>query len=264
MQAQVFTSISHELKTPLNVIFSAAQLIEMSFKKETSNIKKEDLKKNISIIKQNCHRFTKIINNIMDLSSMESGFYKLDFSNRNIVEIIENIVDSVRNYVEDTGLHIIFDTDTEEKIMAVDIEKMERIILNLISNAIKFTPKGENIYIEIKDKGNFLLILVSDCGVGISEEDLATIFNRYKKVDNSLIRNTEGSGIGLTLVKTMVKIIGGEISVESELGKGSLFTVKLPVKILDQPKVTNTIINSDQRIEQLNIEFSDIYILFKI
>ena len=259
MQNQMFTTISHELKTPLSVIFSAGQLIEMDLKEEINNINKEEINNSVTIIKQNCYRFIKLINNIIDLSRMESGFYKLHCDNKNIVEVVEDIVDSLRDYVEAIGLHIIFDTEIEEKIMAVDVDKMERIILNLISNALKFSPKGESIYIEIKDKGDFVLILVRDCGVGIDKKHLNTIFDRYKKVDNSLFRNAEGSGIGLSLVKTMINLIGGRISVESELGKGSVFTIKLPVKILDESEVTSTIEDSDNRIERLNIEFSDIY-----
>lgn len=259
MQNQMFTTISHELKTPLTVIFSATQLMEIDLKGETSNINKEDISKSISIIKQNCYRFTKLINNIIDLSSMESGFYKLHYSNRNIVEIVEDMVDSVRSYVENSGLRIIFDTDIEEKIMTVDVEKIERIILNLISNAVKFSHKGGKIYIDIKSKEDFVEILVRDCGVGISKSYINTIFDKYQKVDNSLSRSAEGSGVGLYLVQTMVKLIGGKISVESELGKGSVFTVKLPVKILDESEITNTMETPHNRIEQINIEFSDVY-----
>ena len=259
MQNQMFSTISHELKTPLSVIFSASQLIEVYLKKELDETSKEDISKNIDIIKQNCYRFTKLINNIIDLSKMESGFYKVKLSNENIIEIIEDIVDSVRAYVENKGLSIIFDTETEEKIIAVDADKIERIILNLISNAIKFSNKGGNIYIEIKDKVDFIEIHVRDGGIGINKKHLDTIFGIYKKVDNTLARNAEGSGIGLALVKTMVELLGGEISVESELGKGSLFIIKLPASRLDEYETATTIEYLDDRIEKMNIEFSDIY-----
>lgn len=259
MQNQMFSTISHELKTPLSLIFGASQLIELDLKKEIDKISKDDIKRSVDIIKQNCYRFTKLINNIIDLSRMESGFFKLNFINGNIIEIVEDIVDSVRSYVENKGLHIIFDTEIEEKIIAVDVDKIERIILNLISNATKFSPKGSNIYIEIKYGLGFVSILVRDSGVGIKGEYLSTIFDKYKKLDNTLVRNAEGSGIGLALVKTMIDLIDGEISAESEFGKGSLFTVKLPVKIVDESEVIKTIQHSDNRIEQINIEFSDIY-----
>ena len=258
MQNEIFATISHELKTPLNVIFSAAQLIERDLQRQGKDIDKEDIGKNISIIKQNCYRFTKLINNIIDLSRMESGFYKLRFRNVNVVEIVEDIIDSVRSYVENAGLRIIFDTEVEEKIMAIDIDKMERVMLNLISNAIKFSPKGETIYINIEDKGDYVLVLVRDCGGGIEAKHLNTIFDRYKKVDNSLYKNVEGSGLGLSLVEMIVKSVGGEISVESELGKGSIFTMKIPVNIVDKSEVIESMKDSGNREEQLNIEFSNV------
>lgn len=259
MQNQMFSTISHELKTPLSVIFSASQLIEMYLKEEKNKINIENIGKSINTIKQNCYRFTKLVNNIVDLFSIESGFYKLNFRNGNIVEIVEDIVDSVRVYVENKGLKLVFDTEIEEKVIAIDVDKMERIILNLISNAAKFSHKGGKIYVDIKDKGDFVEILVRDYGVGINQKYLNTIFDKYHKVDNFLAKNTEGSGIGLALVKTMVELLGGEISVESELGTGSLFTVRLPVEVLDKSKVKKTTEHTDNRIEQINIEFSDVY-----
>lgn len=162
MQNQMLSSISHELKTPLSMIFSSSQLLEMYLKEDINKIKKEEVSKSINTIKQNCYRFIKLINNIIDLSSMESGFYKLRYSNENIIGIVEDIVDSVRNCVQDKGLSIIFDTEIEEMIIAVDVDKMERIILNLISNAVKFSPKNGNIYIDIRVKVDYVDIFIID------------------------------------------------------------------------------------------------------
>ena len=257
-QNQIFANISHELKTPLSMIFSSSQLIEMYLKRELDSSGRENISKSIDVIKQNCFRFTKLINNIVDLSSIESGFYSLHFSNENIIEIVEDIVDSVREYAKNKELSIIFDTEIEEKNMAVDIDKMERIMLNLISNAIKFSHKGGTIYIILKDKNDYVDIMVRDCGSGIDKKHLNTIFDKYHKVDNSLNRNTEGSGIGLTLVKIMTELLGGKISVESDIGEGTLFTVSLPVKLLDELEVLNTIHPFNKTIDKINIEFSDV------
>lgn len=259
IQNEMFTTISHELKTPLSVIFSASQLIEMHLEKEANEIGSENIMANIDIIKQNCYRFTKLINNIIDLSRMQSEFYQLNLKNKNIVVVIESIIESVISYIKEKGLNIIFDTEIEEKIMAIDVEKIDRIMLNLISNSIKFSPKGGNIYINIKDKEDIIEIIVYDYGMGISKKNLDTIFDLYKKADNSLSRNAEGSGIGLALVKTMVELMDGEIKVESELGKGSKFTIKLPVKIIDEKENRNRNDQINNRREKLNIEFSDIY-----
>ena len=179
---------------------------------------------------QNCYRLSKLINNIVDLSKIEAGFFQLNLSNNNIVEIVEEIVNSVTAYTDIKGLSIIFDTDTEEKIIACDPEKIERIVLNLISNAIKFSDVGNEIFVNIQDKNELIEISVKDNGIGIEHNQLDMIFDRFKQVDKSLSRNAEGAGIGLSLVKAIVEMHQGRIYVESEIGKGSKFIVELPAK----------------------------------
>ncbi|AGX44229.1 MASE3 domain-containing protein [Clostridium saccharobutylicum] len=259
IQDEIFANVSHELKTPLNVIFSTNQLMELYSRDDSLEDNKEKISKSINIIKQNCYRFTKLINNIVDISKMNSGFFKLNLSNENIVEIIEDIVQSVSEYIKGKGLNIIFDTNTEEKIIAFDPEKIERIILNLISNAIKFTNLGGMIFIELIDKGDTIEILVKDTGIGMDKKHLNNIFKRFHQIDKSLSRNAEGSGIGLSLVKSLVKLHGGKISVDSEVGKGSTFKIELPAKTIEDVEVIDKIKPTNNKIEMINIEFSDIY-----
>ncbi|WP_234123913.1 ATP-binding protein [Clostridium hydrogenum] len=259
VQDEIFSNIAHELKTPLNVIFSTNQLIELYLKNDCLDANKLKVAKFISMIKQNCYRFTRLINNIVDLSKIESGAFKLNLSNENIVEVTEDIVQSVAEYVKSKGLNIIFDTDTEEKIISCDPDKIERIILNLISNAIKFTDTGGVIYINLIDKGNDVEISVKDTGIGMDKKQLNDIFKRFHQIDKSLSRNAEGSGIGLSLVKSITEMHGGEISVESEVGKGSIFKIQLPVKTLRKTEIHKEIKNIKSKIEMINIEFSDIY-----
>ena len=154
IQDEIFSNISHELKTPLNVIFSTNQLMEFYLKNDSFEANNKKVSNGINIIKQNCYRFTKLINNIIDISKIESGFLKLNLSNENIVNITEDIVQSVSDYIKVKGLNIIFDTNTEEKIIACDPDKIERIILNLISNAIKFTNASGSIFVNLLDKGD--------------------------------------------------------------------------------------------------------------
>jgi len=259
MQEKIFANVSHELKTPLNVIFSTNQLMEFYLKNNELEINKEKLFSNINIIKQNCYRFTKLINNIVDLSKIESGFYKLNLSNENIVQITEDIVQSISEYIKSKKLNIIFDTNTEEKIIACDIEKMERIILNLISNAIKFTNSDGEIFVNVFNEGDIVKISVKDTGRGIDKNHSRNIFERFYQVDKSLSRNAEGSGIGLSLVKSLVELHGGKISVESEVGHGSEFNIELPARNVENPKVTEQTKFMNKKIEMINIEFSDIY-----
>ena len=171
-QGEFLVNISHELKTPLNVIFSTAQLFDMYCKNGSLDEKKNSIIKYIESIKQNSYRLSKLINNIVDLSKIEAGFFKLNLSNNNIVEVVEEIVMSVTTLTDSKGLNIIFDTDIEEKIIACDPEKIERIVLNLISNAIKFSDEGDEIFVDVKDKNEFVEISVKDNGIGIEEKDL--------------------------------------------------------------------------------------------
>ncbi len=259
IQDEIFANISHELKTPLNVIFSTNQLMEFYAKNGSFEVNKDKIYNDINIIKQNCYRFIKLINNIVDLSKIDSGFYKLNLRNENIVEIIESIVQSVAEYIKEKGLNIVFDTDIEEQILACDPEKIERIILNLISNAIKFSDYESTIFVNISIKENFVEISVKDTGVGIEEKYLDSIFKRYHQIDKTLRRNVEGSGIGLSLVKSIVELHGGKITVESEVGKGSTFKIQLPIRTIEQPEDIDKNKNANSKVDMINIEFSDIY-----
>jgi len=256
-QGEFLVNISHELKTPLNVIYSTAQLFDMFCKGGSLDDKKDTIIKYIESIKQNSYRLSKLINNLVDISKIEAGFLKLNLSNNNIVKVVEEIVMSVTNYTESKGLNIIFDTDIEENVIACDTEKIERIVLNLISNAIKFSDAGDEIVVDIKDKNEFVQISVKDNGIGIEEENLDMIFDRFKQVDKSLARNTVGTGVGLSLVKSIVELHGGSIYVESEFGNGSKFTVMLPSgKVFHENMIYSRKVPSENH--RVQVDLSDI------
>ena len=258
-QGEFFVNISHELKTPLNVISSAIQLFDLYCKNGSLDEKKNSIIEYIDSTKQNCYRLSKLINNIVDLSKIEAGFYKLNLSNNNIVEVVEKIVTSVTAFVVRKNLNIVFDTNVEEKIIACDLEKIERVVLNLISNAIKFSNEGDEIFVQVKDKNEFVKILVKDNGIGIEEKDLEVIFDRFKQVDKSLSRNSEGTGIGLSLVKSIVELHGGNIHVESKVGMGSKFIVKLPSKNVAYDNVLYDS-HMKNKNESIQVELSDVYL----
>lgn len=156
-------------------------------------------------------------------------------------------------------MRIIFDTNVEEKIIACDTDKIERIILNLVSNAIKFSEPGDEIYVDVFDKDDTVEISVKDNGIGIAKDCLKLIFERFKQVDKSFARNAEGSGIGLCLVKSIVELHGGKIRVESKLGKGSKFNIELPARTIENLNDIHKNRQQNSKIEMVNIEFSDIY-----
>ncbi|MBY6800939.1 PAS domain S-box protein [Clostridium botulinum] len=249
-------NISHELKTPLNVIFTAVQILDLYKKDAESYDKKEQY---IKVIKQNCYRLMRLINNLLDTTKLDSGYLKLNLVNCNIVNLVEEITLSVVYYAESKNINIIFDTDVEEKIMAVDPDKIERIVLNLLSNAIKFTGGGGNIYVTVKDFEDNIIISVKDTGIGIPEDKIENIFDRFVQVDKTLRRNKEGSGIGLYLVKSFVNMHEGTINIQSEIGKGSEFIINIPIKLVKEDlEKENNVFYSPSK-EYVDMEFADIY-----
>jgi PAS domain S-box-containing protein len=251
---EFFSNISHELKTPLNIIFSAVQLLSV----QNLNNFGDNKNKYLKIMKQNCYRLMRLINNLLDLTRTDSGFLVPHMKNYNIIELVEDITMSVAEFAESKGISLIFDTDCEEKITAVDPDKLERIILNLLSNALKFTNSGGEIFVNIADKVDFITISVKDSGIGIPEDKLQFIFERFRQVDRSFTRNHEGSGIGLSLVKSFVEMHNGNIEVNSEIGQGSEFVITLPIVLCNEDSLDEKYIDTDI-IERINLEFSDIY-----
>ncbi|MBV7275346.1 PAS domain S-box protein [Clostridium sp. PL3] len=258
LMTEFFANISHELKTPLNVILSAIQILSLPSGEETNNSAELRLNKYIKSMRQNCYRLLRIVNNLIDITKFDAGYLQLNLKNYNIVDIVEDITMSVADYIESKGIELIFDTDVEEKIMAIDADKIERIILNLLSNSIKFTNKGGKILVNLLNKNKSIIISVRDTGIGIPEDKLDIIFERFGQVDRTLSRNREGSGIGLSLVKSIVDMHRGSIRVLSKLGKGSEFIIELPVKLVKE-KIYDKCLY-ENKLEKVRVEFSDIYL----
>ena len=259
MKMEFFANISHELKTPLNLMFSSNQLIEMLYKNKKIKDYNDIIRRHIKLTKQNSYRLLRLVSNIIDVTKMESGFYKVNLENHNLVDVIEDITLSVSTYADNKGIEIIFDTDTEEKIMAVDTNILERVMLNLLSNAIKFTNPGGYIYVNIYDNNETVQIEVKDTGIGIPKDKLDVIFERFGQVDKNIFRNAEGSGIGLSLVKSLVDLLKGNIYVESSLETGTIFKIVLPVDTIKNHNNYELVSNHNLNVERIHVEFSDIY-----
>ncbi len=255
----LFINMSHEFKTPLNIICGATQLMEISLTNDLVENKNDKIINSINSIKQSCFRLKKTVNNILDLNKIESNNFKLSFSRNDIVEEIENIVDSASDFIKTAELNISFNTDIKEKIISYDKDQMKRVLLNLISNAIKYSKKGGKININLLDKGNAIEIEVEDDGIGMEELFFNIVFNKYSQDDKSFTRIAEGSGLGLFLVKSIVELHGGNISVKSELGQGSSFKFSIPSNIINIKDDSQKFISDDLN-EIINIEFSDIYL----
>ena len=253
-----FTNISHELKTPINIIRGSNQLMELNYKNH--NITDEKLKNSINLTKQNSYRLLKLVGNFLDISKMGAGFYEIEPINTNIVSVVENIGQSVEPYMAAKKIQFIFDTETEEEIVACDPDKIERIVLNLLSNAIKYTNENGKIFVNVASKESVVEISVEDTGTGIPKDKVEKVFNRFEQVDPSLVKKREGCGIGLSLTKHLVEMHGGEIWVESQEGKGSKFIFTIPKQLVNnQTDEAMDILDDSTRVDKCRIEFSDIY-----
>lgn len=256
LRTEFFANLSHEFRTPINVIYSSCQLMDMYISKGSI----ESTDKYNKIIKQNCYRILRLTNNLIDTTLINEGFYKVNWYMGNIVSLVEDIVISVSSYIENHGIGIIFDTEVEEKQMIFDPEMIERIILNLLSNAIKYKNEEKgSIEVNIKDKESFVEISIKDNGIGIPIEKQKTVFERFTRVDKSLNRLQEGSGLGLYIVKSLVKLHKGNISLNSNGNEGTEFIINLPVIDAKENFDSDKLIDTRSIDEKIKIEFSDIY-----
>lgn len=259
LRLDFFSNLTHEFRTPLNLIFSSVQLIDQSI----SNIKKGDVNvliRYLRIIEQNGMRLLKLVNNLIDSTRIDSGCLDYNPQNKDIVAFVENICESVVEFSHSQNIDLIFDTDQEEKIISFDSDKMERIVLNLLSNAIKYNKENGRIDVVIKCNEDYIDINVRDTGVGIPSDKIGDVFEKFKQVDNRLTKISEGSGIGLSIVKSLVALHNGMVDVSSKVGVGTEFKVKIPNKLQrfegNKYLIRNESINMNKKIQ---IEFSDIY-----
>ena len=223
-----FVNLSHELRTPLNVLSSINQLIK-EFTKKDNFITPEKLSYYMGIMDRNCSRLLSLINNLIDHTKIENNSYIINKKDEDIVYLVEETVLDMKDYIEEKGLELIFDTDVEEKVIRCDKVDIERCIINLVGNAVKFTPEGGLIKVLIQDLDDKVKIIVKDNGIGISEENQKIIFDRFNQVVDESSEQKGGSGLGLTITKQLITLHNGEIYVESEVGVGSEFIIILPV-----------------------------------
>ena len=254
-------NISHELRTPLNILLSNTQLLNMYLTSD-DQLDRSKLQSKLQVQVQNCYRLLRLVNNLIDITKIDAGYFRISLTPCNIVQIVEDITLSVVEFSENKGVSLIFDTTIEEKLICCDLDAIERIILNLLSNALKYTPEGGYIFVELKDLDDIVQISVKDTGLGIPEDKLNIIFERFKQADDLLTRQCEGSGIGLSLVKSLVEMHVGQVYAISEQYKGSKFVVELPSNLspsADTQTGLNQFFANENVMQKIQVEFSDIY-----
>ncbi|MFR1709530.1 MAG: ATP-binding protein [Clostridium sp.] len=262
-KTEILSNISHEFKTPLNIILTSTKL-------KLDSYDKEDISKNstdynyLSMVKHNSYRLLRLVNNLIDITQIDNNNIKLHKKNINFVSYAEEIVSSVSRYVEKMDRNIIFDTKDEEAYLDCDVDKIEKVFLNLISNSIKYTETGGNIYVTIRvnQKEKRVYVSVKDDGIGIPGDSYDTIFERFNQVDDLFVRRAEGSGVGLPLAKAYIQLHNGEVYVNKNVDKGAEFIFYLPIVNDERNSTFNNFYDkvvSSTRSERINIELSDIY-----
>ena len=216
LKTNLYTNITHEFRTPLTVIMGVVDQVE-GHKKEKA------------LIKRNSHQLLKLINQMLDLAKIESQNLKMDFEQHEVIAYLKYLFESFHSLARAKNIELLFDSKEEELWMDIDESKLQHIVYNLISNAIKFSNHGGKVYLRAnlikKEDQSFLKLEVEDNGIGISEKEQSYIFDRFYQTESI----HSGTGIGLALVQEIVNLWEGEIFIESKLNQGTKFTIHLPI-----------------------------------
>lgn len=225
LKSQFLANMSHELRTPLNSIIGYSEVLLDGVDGELS----EDAEEDVEAIHNSGKHLLSIINEILDLAKIEAGEMHLDIKNVDVVEFVNEIVRSGQILVKNKPVELKVIQEGDIPMVSADAVRLRQIIWNLMSNAVKFTEQGHvNVRLCMPNE-KLVSIIVEDSGVGMTQEDLNVIFERFSQVDGSSTRRAGGTGLGLTITKQLVEMHGGEINVSSELGKGSTFSISLPI-----------------------------------
>lgn len=216
-----FTNITHEFRTPLTVILGTSDQLETKVA--------HPLQGKLSLIRRNGEHLLRLINQILDLSKLESNTLRINQVQGDVLPFLRYITESLQSLAENQGVGLYTDMDTKGLVMDYDPERLLQIVYNLLSNAIKFTPGGGEVRMQAVVVEKHLKLTVSDTGIGLAEEDLPYIFDRFYQAQHTQQHNMGGTGIGLALTKELVEIMGGSIQVASVSSQGTAFTVLLPV-----------------------------------
>lgn len=250
LQTDFLAIVNHEFRTPINIILNSSNLIKMNISNTEYVLNKLDG------INNNSYRLYRLISNLLYIMKIENGTEKLKLESINIVEVVEDVVQEVVKYSSKKNIDLIFDTEEEEIITSIDIVAMQRVMLNLLSNSIKFTKSEGKIQVFVAIEDDKVKIKVVDNGIGVKEEYLELMFTKFYQVSPALTRNSEGGGIGLYVVKEIIKLHKGNIEFTSEFNVGSMVTITLP---LTKEYVSRKVVDDMMTIEEIaKIEMSDL------
>ncbi len=226
-KTRLYSNITHEFRTPLTVILGMADTLKSNARNKTFL----DTEKSLEMIRRNGKSLLHMVNELLDLSKVESGSMELDLVQTDVIPFIKYFSESFHSLAETKHINLVVYSEIDSLEMDIDVNKAATIVSNLLSNAIKFTPENGKIIVHLNklETKESLVIKVQDNGVGLAAEDVSQLFDRFYQGANSSALQQLGTGIGLSLVKEFVDLMKGDISVESTLGKGTTFTVQIPI-----------------------------------
>src|SRR6266436_2523369 len=222
VKSRFFANISHELRTPLTLLIDPLETLLRRFGVDA------ETKEVLNTMHSNGMRLLKLINDLLDLVRLESGRMEVKHERLEVAEFVKGLASSARQVAQDKRLRLDTFVDPELGAVLGDRDKLEKIVLNLLFNALKFTPAGGRVELRAEKQGAEFVLTVSDTGMGISEKNLPYVFDRFWQADGSSKRKYQGVGIGLALVKELAEVQGGAVTVQSQEGKGTTFTLRLP------------------------------------
>jgi signal transduction histidine kinase len=217
------SNVSHELETPLSLIRLLSETLELGRVKDQAKTQEY-----YRLIHSESCRLSGLINDILDFSQIERGRKEYKFAPENVGEVVENLLDVYRQQIQSQGFELALHVERQLPQAMIDCAAISRAVLNLINNAVKYSPKIKKISVRVQARGEGITIEVADCGIGISRSEQKRIFEKFYRVGSELVHDTKGSGLGLSLVKHIVEAHQGKITVDSAPGKGSVFTILLP------------------------------------
>jgi len=231
LKSDFLATMSHELRTPLSSILGFSEVLLSG---DPLNEKQMRWVRNIQT---SGDRLLNLINDILDLAKIEAGKMQVRLEEFSIHDVCEGILNMFRPLAEKKNIELRGAIDPGIPLLRQDVGKLQQILSNLLSNAIKFTPEGGRVSIKAQAEPLHLILTVTDTGVGIAPDEKELVFEKFRQSGNPLTREHAGTGLGLSIVRELAKLLGGDVTLESELGQGSTFTVKLPLQLSKEPKL---------------------------
>lgn len=231
LKGDFLATMSHELRTPLNSILGFSDVLL------SGDTLTEKQRRWVSNIQSSGQKLLNLINDILDLAKIEAGKMQVRPENFNLHDVCEGLLNMFRPLAEKKNIDLRSQLEPDIPALRQDITKLQQILQNLLSNAIKFTPEGGRVQLKAEADTKYVTISVIDTGVGVAKEEQELVFQKFRQSGNSLTREHAGTGLGLSIVLELCKLLGGEVTLQSELGRGSTFTVRLPMQLSEEPRL---------------------------